>query len=394
MLIQQNFGSLFRTTIWHTHPRILRSLEHRVLYMCAIDDALTTSSLANVDIIQVEKHTLVATVDVEKAMISRRRFTSGDSFFDGFLRSMVDNNVDITSLINSATGGWFNCVRNAVSTARDLYSFFVSGTGRLLDIFHQLARALVDCISAATNSSPVGWLRRIYQGARLILRASSIARNCGGLWSTHQRHGFNSFEMGQGVGNCINALTRRRRSAIDVPKEWKCDPEIYDAFDACDVGCGAYDPDCSDPTLPVLYNIDKHVGSKPSEVTWSCPDSFYNSTDGCDTGCGSTDPDCSNPSNLETFSWEPRFALAVAAEKSYASSLEKVSEDDETKSSHTLTTFQIVLVITGTAFASVMICGTIFYIATNKRHRRSRDNYLGASLVQHGEQAQEAYGLQ
>jgi len=40
-------------------------------------------------------------------------------------------------------------------------------------------------------------------------------------------------------------------SGPSIPDDWTCDPEYYDTDDGCDCNCGAWDPDCDDPTQEV-----------------------------------------------------------------------------------------------------------------------------------------------
>jgi Lysyl oxidase len=40
------------------------------------------------------------------------------------------------------------------------------------------------------------------------------------------------------------------------PPEWSCDPNFYDTDDGCDCGCGAFDPDCPNPTSQVCQYCD------------------------------------------------------------------------------------------------------------------------------------------
>lgn len=399
--IQEAIARLPYHNVVHAHPEVDKSIEHTALYMCAVDDIYARDALATTDIALVEKQVLNITMNMTtEIQLSRTRSANDDSFFDGLLGALADSQgVSVHSIINEVTNGWWNCVRNAVATGRELYRLFVAGTGTLLDTVHRLASAIVDCISAATNSSPVGWLRRIWQGARLVLRATSIARDCGGLWSTYRSHGFNSYEMGRGVGVCINTIAGRRRRALEgqeVPEAWTCDPAFYNAMDGCDVGCGAFDPDCSDPAEPVHYNFDRHIDFVPANITWNCPSIFYNASDGCDMGCGSWDPDCDSSSNnnnnspiqgVSSITWRPAAAMSVMAEKQYDATLalahSKDASDDSSSSSsgtHSLTSAQLGLLIAGTAVVTMVVCVAVF-AAVSRKNRRSGSGNLAHKLV-------------
>ena len=106
-------------------------------------------------------------------------------------------------------------------------------------------------------------------------------------------------------------------SSSSIPIEWSCDPGYYAAADGCDCACGAWDPDCDDPSMStyncpnfddVCTNINggtcaSDYGSTPSmgrrrlaqASGWSCDPGYYAADDGCDCACGAWDPDCDNP---------------------------------------------------------------------------------------------------
>ncbi len=91
-----------------------------------------------------------------------------------------------------------------------------------------------------------------------------------------------------------------------VPAEWTCSPDYWDALDGCDCDCGAYDPDCDDPSQTV-YGCEAGQtcdadgacsgggGGGDVPATWSCNDAWYDALDGCDCECGAYDPDCDDP---------------------------------------------------------------------------------------------------
>lgn len=107
--------------------------------------------------------------------------------------------------------------------------------------------------------------------------------------------------------------------APEVPDDWFCEPEYYNVGDDCDCECGAYDPDCDDPSLRtvncgrgeicnVLGECQDRDEPQPEPEPepepepgpdapdgWICDASFYGAGDGCDCRCGIYDPDCDNP---------------------------------------------------------------------------------------------------
>eukprot|EP01114_Cavostelium_apophysatum_P022794 TRINITY_DN836_c0_g1_i6.p1 TRINITY_DN836_c0_g1~~TRINITY_DN836_c0_g1_i6.p1 ORF type:complete len:307 (-),score=32.53 TRINITY_DN836_c0_g1_i6:200-1120(-) len=93
-----------------------------------------------------------------------------------------------------------------------------------------------------------------------------------------------------------------------VPSTWVCDNSHYDSKDGCDVGCGAFDPDCYGvfADTPILtrctegraigFNIDGDcIYAEPVPSGWTCNPEYYDALDGCDINCGVPDPDCTNP---------------------------------------------------------------------------------------------------
>ena len=91
-----------------------------------------------------------------------------------------------------------------------------------------------------------------------------------------------------------------------VPEEWACVESYYDAGDGCDCQCGAYDPDCDDPSASVLNcsfgEVCDATGACVEDTppdgpptTWTCISSWYDAGDGCDCNCGAYDPDCDDP---------------------------------------------------------------------------------------------------
>lgn len=113
-------------------------------------------------------------------------------------------------------------------------------------------------------------------------------------------------ELGE-VGACDDCSDRGPRPGTEPqPAVWECAPEYFDAFDGCDCGCGAYDPDCNDPSQEVLNCTGSqvcgsdgrcHDGRPPEDIPsgWTCEPEIYAADDGCDCDCGAVDPDCALP---------------------------------------------------------------------------------------------------
>jgi len=107
-----------------------------------------------------------------------------------------------------------------------------------------------------------------------------------------------------GIGASCNATGQCQ---YQVP-EWDCDLEFYNASDGCDCDCGAYDPDCDNPYAPV-FNCDNNdeiclpegiCSTYYSNIpkNWTCLSENYNASDGCDCNCGAYDPDCDTPNEV------------------------------------------------------------------------------------------------
>ena len=109
-----------------------------------------------------------------------------------------------------------------------------------------------------------------------------------------------------------------------VPYAWTCGASYYNAGDGCDCGCGTWDPDCENPSLPIFgchsssdvcskagtcqasssggyyesnfdyANVD--VASSNVPLEWTCGAAYYGASDGCDCACGAWDPDCDDAS--------------------------------------------------------------------------------------------------
>lgn len=94
-----------------------------------------------------------------------------------------------------------------------------------------------------------------------------------------------------------------------VPSSWTCAPGFWGTLDGCDCACGPRDPDCDvlgqrvldcaageicDASGACAPGPTGMVGGVP--VGWVCPQSYYGTLDGCDCECGAYDPDCSDPS--------------------------------------------------------------------------------------------------
>jgi hypothetical protein len=80
---------------------------------------------------------------------------------------------------------------------------------------------------------------------------------------------------------------------------WRCSSWYYASGDGCDCNCGAWDPDCDDPAEGVFgCGLGETTCEAPGvcEVgSWSCNQGFYGTRDGCDCNCGAWDPDCDDP---------------------------------------------------------------------------------------------------
>ena len=105
---------------------------------------------------------------------------------------------------------------------------------------------------------------------------------------------------GGSCGACTGSLTCTA-AGICAPPAWTCDPVHYAAHDECDCACGAPDPDCSDTTLATAgCGANERCGTDGTchpiaPAAWTCDPGRYGAHDACDCGCGAVDPDCSIP---------------------------------------------------------------------------------------------------
>jgi hypothetical protein len=85
------------------------------------------------------------------------------------------------------------------------------------------------------------------------------------------------------------------------PASWTCPSGWWNAREGCDCACGARDPDCDVPGQRVFRCGDGQTCDAAGQCvdgggTWFCPASYYGTSDGCDCECGAYDPDCDDPS--------------------------------------------------------------------------------------------------
>jgi len=103
-------------------------------------------------------------------------------------------------------------------------------------------------------------------------------------------------------GQCLAAI-----AVNPIPTTWRCNPTAYNSGERCDCDCGAVDPDCQfDARAFNCAAVDtcNALGQcePPPEVPdmWTCQPDYYNVGDDCDCNCGAFDPDCNDPT-LTTF---------------------------------------------------------------------------------------------
>lgn len=85
------------------------------------------------------------------------------------------------------------------------------------------------------------------------------------------------------------------------PPGWTCPVGWWNAREGCDCGCGVRDPDCDVPGQRVFHcgegqSCDADGLCVDASGSWFCPASYYGTRDGCDCECGAYDPDCDDPS--------------------------------------------------------------------------------------------------
>lgn len=124
--------------------------------------------------------------------------------------------------------------------------------------------------------------------------------------------------------------------APEVPPGWFCPDASYDALDGCDCACGAYDPDCDDPSQAIYFCGEPHFpGDGPSCLPdgtcsneggqWTCDELWYGDGE-CDCGCGIQDFDCSTTDD----DTECQFCLACDPNALEFACYDVVDPDDTT----------------------------------------------------------------
>ncbi len=88
-----------------------------------------------------------------------------------------------------------------------------------------------------------------------------------------------------------------------VAKAWSCDESSYGGKDGCTCGCGAHDPDCDQPSAPVMGCAADQIcktGVCEDKVpkAWTCAPFLYDDGLLCNCACGAADPDCADPANF------------------------------------------------------------------------------------------------
>ena len=63
----------------------------------------------------------------------------------------------------------------------------------------------------------------------------------------------------------------------EAPKDWTCPASFYGQFDGCDCGCGAFDPDCMNPTADACEHCDG-----PGSCATDCSQINANDNSTCD----------------------------------------------------------------------------------------------------------------
>jgi hypothetical protein len=145
--------------------------------------------------------------------------------------------------------------------AHDMYNYFETKRSDIAEDLKDLARTVIQCIDAATNASPIGWLkvrtcslarawnrRRPHQAragvlgfsqdvvdvAKIAFDASDIYSKCDPLVGDLKASSFNAHQTGMDAGICLHRLvaefSHRRR---DAPAGWTCAVSHYNEGAAC-----------------------------------------------------------------------------------------------------------------------------------------------------------------
>jgi len=290
-----------------------------VAYNRAIVDVIRSNeSNSNINVVQIEKAVLRTFHNRHyDATDAHRRSASGD-MLDGFVAAMTQEGSQ--ALLNSLTGGVYGCAHDLVDDAIDVYNAFENGQSfSVADILSSVAHTVADCLSGFANTIPI--VGQLIDFIKAACSAEDIAQKCAPFVEWLDGTSFSEYDVGFNLGSCVVtvASSMSRRSVENVPAEWVCKLEWYNSSDGCDVGCGAFDPDCysTAPNQRTFYPY----GRLAAPAAWSCPLPYYGSNDGCDTGCGAPDPDCAAPS-AQPHLWNATQDFTIQAMRSLALNLQ------------------------------------------------------------------------
>jgi hypothetical protein len=294
----------------------------------------------------------------------------------------------VSALQSGATPNWLSCIQGVGGLVVDFYNFAIHGSGDVWGTINRVLDTIKSCGTVAAANTPWGWMVR---GIRAIVNVANLARTASYCISfVDSLNPWDSYRAGYNLGGCVYGLYKqfsRRRRAIDdgsaftPPAAWTCWAGHYNSSDGCDVGCGAFDPDCFGPrdNATVFMGEGAYDNYHDTHIEgWNCPDSFYNTTDGCDQGCGIPDPDCvvastGAESQATRFTWNAAVAMTSPAEHAYSSQLASTTTNDNTivlKQAH------IAGIVVGSVFATLAIVAVVFAVVHRAQRRRQGSHTL------------------
>jgi hypothetical protein len=167
---------------------------------------------------------------------------------------------------------------------------------------HSLFPRLHDVVLSPQQTAPVSWVCPI----EFYAANDGCDCSCGDFDPDCTTQPFPVYGCESGV-NAACAPDGSCQYTGAVPSGWTCSPWAYNSGDACDCGCGAWDPDCDTSTVidgcavsqlvscSTLTNNCEYAEDIPD--TWVCPVEYYHNGDGCHCNCGAVDPDCVDTPN-------------------------------------------------------------------------------------------------
>jgi len=261
-----------------------------------------------------------------------------------------------------------------------IYNAFESGvTPSFSSTLHSIASTVTDCLSGATHSIPI--IGTIISFIKAACSIDDIYNNCSPLVTALEASTFVEYDVGYASGTCMLAIASamsRRSTPANVPAEWLCQASYYNSSDGCDVGCGAFDPDCYSAVVENLRTFYPR-GKIEAPVAWTCPIAFYGSSDGCDNGCGAVDPDCLVPppsgrryidAVASSYTWNASQDFQITALRMYALQLQATANGGSSGSGGVASEYKPITIVIAAVLGSCLVVLAVLVVVFRRRKAR------------------------